>query len=668
MKKNILLSAFLFMSASLWAQNDTTAGGFPAEPQSSRTASYKIDAKLDVAAKVITATETLTWRNNTNDTVNELMFHTYLNAFKNSQSTYFLERNEPFTDTVPSSDWGYIDIQRMVTSDGAMLLPDLHYVQPDDHNSADQTVMMVKLEEPVLPGKEIELSITFLSKLPRIIERSGYERDDFYMVGQWFPKIGVYEPAGMRGRKTSGWNCHQYHYHSEFYADFGNYDVSINVPKDFRVGATGLLVKDFTSEGETHTYVFHAEDVIDFAWAASPRFLIRVDRFNGKGIRVLYMPEHHGAQIDRYIAALKNAMEFMEQKVGEYAYPSITVVDVPFYAENCAAMEYPMLFTTSTIRHLPSNIPVPERIVVHEFVHNYFQAVVATNEFEEAWLDEGMASFFESEIMDKYYPNGSLVNMMGFPVKVSDYYRTTYTQWSNPAISVIDNYSWKYPTHTYDLMAYAKPMVMLESLKGMMGEDLYYQAIRDYYNKWKFQHPCSGDFINCVNKVAASSNASLGQKDYTWFFTSMLSTDEVCDYKITSIKNESQTSGIKGFFDDGFSKVFKNDSEETKEYRSSVFVQRMGTMVMPVELLVTFDNGDTQTFNWDGRGRCKEFAVVSFHKIVSAQIDPENKNYCDINFVNNSYSINSVTSPAWKYTVKFLFWLENLFQSIAFFA
>ena len=650
MKKNIIISALMLMTAGVQAQ------------------SYDITAKLDVDAKVITATETLVWRNNTNDTVNELMFHTYLNAFKNSQSTYFVERNIPFTDTVPSSDWGYIDIQRMVTSDGEPLLQDLHYVQPDDRNSADQTVMMVKLSEPILPGKEITLNITFLSKLPRIVARTGYERGDFYMVGQWFPKIGVYEPAGMRGRKTSGWNCHQYHYNSEFYADFGTYDVSITVPEKYRVGATGILLKESTDVDGNRTYVFHADSVIDFAWAASPRFMIMNDTWKGKGIRLLYMPEH-GGEAERYIAALKNAMEFMEEKVGEYAYPSITVVDMPFYAaERAGAMEYPMFFTTATVRHLPSNFRISEQAVVHEFAHNYFQSVVATNEFEEAWLDEGMAAFFESEIMDKYYGDGSMVNAFGLPVGVSEYYRSNYTQWPNPAIATIDNYSWKYPTHTYSLMAYSKPMVMLKSVKGMMGEDLYYQAIRDYYSRWKFKHPCTGDFVNCINKAAATSADPDVQKGYTWFFNSMLTTDEVCDYKVTSIKNESLLSGIKGFFDDGFGKIFKNDSEETRQYRSSVFVQRMGTMVMPVEVLVTFENGDTQTFKWDGRGRCKEFAIASSQKVVSAQIDPENKNYCDINFVNNSYSIESVSSPAWKYTVKFLFWLENLFQSIAFFA
>ncbi len=668
MKKNILISAIFLMSTAALAQDQDLQTDFQSEPaRSSRIASYEINAKLDVDAKMITATQTLLWRNTTNDTVRELMFHTYLNAFKNSQSTYFVERNQPFTDTVPSSDWGYIDIQRMVTSDGDLLLPDLHYVQPDDRNTADQTVMMVKLSNPILPGKEISLSITFVSKLPRIVARSGYERGDFYMVGQWFPKIGVYEPAGMRGRRYGGWNCHQYHYNSEFYADFGTYDVSLTVPEKFIVGATGVLLKDYTDVDGSHTYVFHADDVIDFAWAASPRFVSMTDSWKGKGIRLLYLPEH-GGQAERYISALKNAMEFMEQNVGEYAYPSITIIDVPFYATGAAAMEYPMLFTTATLRHMPSNFRLPEQIVVHEFAHNYFQSVVATNEFEEAWLDEGMASFFESEIMDKYYGNGSMVNAFGLPINVSEYYRTTYTQWQNPAIGVIDNYCWKYPTYTYEFMAYAKPMVMLKSLKGMMGEDLFYTAMKDYYKKWQFQHPCTGDFVNCVNKAAATSSNPEIQKGYTWYFNSMLKTDEVCDYKVTSIKNESSVNGIKGFFDDGFGKIFKNDNEESREYKSSVFVQRMGTMVMPVEVLVTFENGDTQKLTWDGRGRCKEFVVTSSQKVVSAQIDPEGKNYCDINLVNNSYSLESVTSPAWKYTVKFLFWIENLFQSIAFFA
>ncbi|MCQ2973180.1 MAG: M1 family metallopeptidase [Bacteroidales bacterium] len=669
MKKYILVSALLAVSIPALAQNDTLLLEDSFSPtHSNNCASYNITAKLDAEAKVVSGTEIITWKNTSNDTINELMFHTYLNAFKNTQSTFFQEslaEGEISINEIGESDWGYIDIQRMVIVDGDPLLQDLKYVQPDDKNTADQTVMSVALPNPILPGQEIKLLVNFLSKLPRIITRTGFERGDFYMVGQWFPKIGVYEPAGMRGRKEGGWNCHQFHAHSEFYSDFGNYDVTITVPESFKVASTGVLQKEFTDTEGFRTFIYQANDIIDFAWSASPRFLVMNDTWKGKGIKLYYMPEH-GGQAERYVQAVKNAMEYMESNVGEYVYPQITMVDVPYYAEKSAGMEYPMFFTVSTFRHMPSGIKSPEQYTIHEFVHNYFQAVVATNEFEEAWLDEGFTSFYECEIMDKYY--GSYFNMFGYKVDDSEMMRTLYTQWSNPAISIVDNYCWKYPTHTYEMLSYSKPMVMLKSLKGLMGEENFKLAIQNYYRKWKFNHPCGQDLLNCVNNVAQNNSKNDELKDYTWFFNSLLRTDEVCDYKLTSIKNTLVEGGIQGFFDNGITKIFQKGEQTEKQYKSSVFVQRMGTMVVPIEVLVTLENGDTQKFNWDGRGRCKEFVINGNQKVISAQIDPENKIYCDIDLVNNSYSLEANTSPAWKYATKFLFWVENLFQTIAFLA
>ena len=133
----------------------------------------------------------------------------FLNAFKNSKSTYFAESQMNtgvnLAEGMGACEMGYIDILRMAIVDGMPLTQDLKYVQPDDGNADDQTVMQVGLPEPLLPGQEIKLSISFLSKLPRIVSRTGYERGDFYLVGQWFPKIGVYEPKGMRQRRSSGW-------------------------------------------------------------------------------------------------------------------------------------------------------------------------------------------------------------------------------------------------------------------------------------------------------------------------------------------------------------------------------------------------------------------------------------------------------------------------------
>ncbi|MCQ2251028.1 MAG: M1 family metallopeptidase [Bacteroidales bacterium] len=638
--------------------------------QTEQVASYKIEATLDADAKCVSGTEILTWKNTSSDTISELMFHTYLNAFKNSKSTYFIESQmntgRNLGESLSKSEMGYIDINRMVVVDGEPLTQDLKYVQPDDNNADDQTVMSVKLSKPVLPGQEIKLGISFFSKLPKIISRTGYERGDFFLVGQWFPKIGVYEPKGMRQRRNSGWNCHQFHYNSEFYADFGTYDVTITVPEKFKVGATGVETYEATSTDGTKTYKFFANDVVDFAWTASPRFQVMTDTYNSKGVKLMYLPEHSG-EVKRYMQAAKNAIEYMQNNVGEYPYSQVTIVDCPYYAEAAAGMEYPMFITVGTFKNIPNGIRNTEEYVVHEFIHNYFMATVATNEFEEAWLDEGFTSFYEAEVMDYYYGDGSLYNFMGFKVNSSEMHRTSYTQSYNPAIAPIENFVWKYPTYTYGMLVYSKACTMMQTLKGLMGADHFRTAMKNYFEKYKFKHPSGRDFVSVINQeVAAMGDPALGN-DLNWFFDSMLRSDQVCDYKLTKIVNRTLSNTEHGFFDNGLTKLFL-DRDSTAETRSSIFVQRMGTMVMPVEVLVLYETATTETLRWDGRGRCKEFVVQGTSPVVSAQIDPERKIACDIDYLNNSVQLEGAQNPIWKYATKFLFWLENIFQTVAFFA
>ena len=148
----------------------------------------------------------------------------------------------------------------------------------------------------------------------------------------------------------------------------------------------------------------------------------------------------------------------------------------------------------------------------------------------------------------------------------------------------------------------------------------------------------------------------------------MVRTDQVCDYKLTKIVNRPINNTAHGFFDNGLEKILSRGDSTDIKIKSSVYVQRMGTMVMPVDILVTFDNGDQQLYFWNGKGRCHEISVTGPNKIVSAQIDPENKIACDINMSNNAITDESATKPLWKYTVNFLFWLQNLFQTVTFFA
>src|SRR5579864_7624085 len=210
-----------------------------AEPVRPPVVEYTIRASLDERSNVVEGRERIVWRNPSDDPVSELRFHLYLNAFKNNRSTFMRESGGQLRgDRVHEEpeDWGYVDVESLRASDGRDLKPGARSVQPDGNDPSDETVLAVPLPSPVPPHGEITVDVAFRSKLPRVFARTGFVRD-FHLVGQWFPKLGVYEPAGMRGRTAGGWNCHAFHADSEVYADFGDYDVTLDVPSRFVVGA-----------------------------------------------------------------------------------------------------------------------------------------------------------------------------------------------------------------------------------------------------------------------------------------------------------------------------------------------------------------------------------------------------------------------------------------------
>ena len=226
---------------------------------------YRIKAKLVPEEKAVIGYEILTWLNNSDTPVSELQFHLYLNAFKNNRSTFLKERGGISQNIKPDKqNWGYNEIRKIKIKNGADLTSAVEYIQPDDGNKDDQTVMRVLLPEPVLPHKKIILEIEFDAKLPTIFTRAGFE-NDFCMASQWFPKIGVLQEGK--------WNCHQYHRSSEFFADFGVYEVEITVPEEYVVGATGKRVNEVNNQDGTKTYIYYQEDIHDFAWTACPDFV-----------------------------------------------------------------------------------------------------------------------------------------------------------------------------------------------------------------------------------------------------------------------------------------------------------------------------------------------------------------------------------------------------------
>jgi len=651
-----------FLSAILFSGMLKAQIIFP-QPLSQRVAGYNISVKLDVDKKVLDGNEILHWKNYSQDEVKELQFHLYLNAFKNTNSTFIKESGGQLRrigfDTKEEKSWGYIDILSMKRSGGENLTNKIKFIQPDDNNKDDQTVISISLGKPVRPNEEIQLEINFKSKLPRVFARTGFA-GDYFLVGQWFPKIGVYEYPGIRYAEKGQWNCHQFHSNSEFYADFAVYDVNITLPSKYIVGAVGTLQSKTNNSDGTSTHHYRAEDVIDFAWTASPYFKVVNDQWQNVKIKLMLQPEHFD-QAERHIRALKSSLEYFDQNLGKYPYTTITVVDPPLIGMGSLGMEYPTFITSGTLWKLPEGIRIPEIVTVHEFGHNYFMAMLATNEFEEAFLDEGFNQYYETRIMDKYYGDkNSLVDICGYHAGDFEYTRQGYVGMKNPKLAEIYRKTWEYTAGGYGSFTYDKTAVMLKTLEGLVTLPTMNEIMKTYFERWKFKHPCVKDFIAIVNEVVIKNHGRKFGDNMNWFFDEVLYGSDVCDYKLASISNQ-EVNGPMGIYDSaGVKKTFKQIENGKSHYKSEVVVYRMGEVKLLVEVLIHFENGKEILEKWNGQARTAEFKYEGQSKVVWAKVDPENKIPLDVNLVNNSLTTEPESGVFVKYATKFLFWMENV--------
>src|SRR5215469_14829113 len=375
------------------------------QPLSTRVVNYQIDARLDAAKKTIDATEWLTYKNLTGQPQQTFPFHLYLNAFQ-PKSTFMTEVHLYGTRGMNAgSGWdpkhyGAITVTKFEVEGMGDVTDKMQFIQPDDHNADDRTVMQVTLPKPIAPGASVQFRMVFHDVMPEVVARTGYKRD-FFMVGQWFRKVGAWG--------HNAWNCHQFHATTEFFSDFGTYDVRITLPQNEVVGAGGDLISTNNNADGTKSLVFHSEDVIDFSWTAYPHFIDVEDSWTGSAgtvkLHVLMSPGHM-ASAPRYIKVLKGAMTLFDKWYGPYPYDRLTVVDPPEGALAAGGMEYPTLITAGTGPDLvtPKGLLTPEVVTEHEFGHQYWYAMVATNEFEDAWMDEGINSFsFNDTVATEIY-------------------------------------------------------------------------------------------------------------------------------------------------------------------------------------------------------------------------------------------------------------------------
>jgi Peptidase family M1 domain len=615
-------------------------------PLSTRLVAYEIGAKLDPQNHKIAASETLTYKNLTGQPQQTFPFHLYLNAFQ-PQSTFMTETRLYGTrGTDPDSGWddkhrGSITVTKFEVEGMGDLTAKMEFIQPDDHNTNDRTVFQVALPKAIAPGESVKFLIAFDDVLPEVVERTGYKRD-FNMVGQWFPKVGVWW--------KNAWNCHQFHATTEFFADFGTFDVHLTVPQNEIVGAGGDLVSSTNNPDGTKTLVYHSEDVHDFSWTASPSFTVVEDSWTGSAGTVqihMLMSPGDMPTAPRYMKALKGTLELFDKWYGPYPYDRITVVDPPHGGGDAGGMEYPTLITAGTSWNMPAGALFPEIVVEHEFGHQYWYGMVATNEFEEAWLDEGINSYTEAKVMNALYGDGT--SGLNFPfaqLGETELQRVSYLTARNS--DPLTRKAWQfYGSGSYGGVTYGKTATVLLTLEKIIGEDTMRQALHTYFMRYRFTHPTGEDFLKTIEEVSG--------KDLRWYFDQAVYGTNVLDYQVIGVHSDRL---------DWYEKK-KDDAKDSQVYRTYVSVYRYGDFIFPVELKVTFENNDIATERWDGRDRWIRYTYDRRSKVKSAEINPGSKILLDRNFFNDSHVVEPDPRAKYKMRNLWLFAEEWLAQLIA---
>jgi hypothetical protein len=570
-------------------------------------ASYAIDVTLDAEAKTLAGHETIRYVNATDRPMPDLVFHLYLNAFAGRDTLFMREGGAAHRGYGWDADRaGWIEVTEMRQSDGTLLAWE---------EIEDGTLARADLPEPILPGEAVEIEVAFTAQLPRVFARTGYA-GDFFMVGQWFPKLGVWE--------ADGWNAYPFHANAEFYADFGTYDVAITLPEGYVTGATGLPMSTVLNGDGTQTARYRAEGVIDFAWTASPEFEAKTRMVDGVELVYLYLPGHEWT-VARALDAAAAAVRHFGAWYAPYPYPRLTLVDVPDDAPGAGGMEYPMLITAGAMNltglpGLEGSIDRSlEAVVIHEAGHQWWQSTVAFNEAEEPWLDEGFTEYSAVRLLSRLYgEDTSALDSELVRLGFLDARRVEYLL--NPRVTMYGR-AWDFETYDYVVAAYSKPTLALLTLERTLGSETMLDVMHTFYQTYRFGHPGTEEFRAVAERVSG--------EDLAWFFDGLVYGDGVVNYTV-------------GDLDAG-----------------SVTAIREGDLAVPTEVLVTFADGSTVVEPWDGRNALVTFSYPGRPPVRSAEVDPARKVLVDLQWGDNGLSRRIYVSPWLALVTRLVYYLQE---------
>lgn len=591
MKKNIIL-LFLFLGSFLLA----------AQPVDyfQQDVAYQINVELFPQTKMLKGTQHFTYTNHSKTALDFIWFHLYPNAFKDETTPFAKQQvreKKTFYSLSDSSMRGWMNADFYI--DGKKLTTELKADAIDE--------IKVWLPKPLQSGESLTMEIPFEVKLPYIFSRIGFA-GNFFSITQWYPKVVVFDKYG--------WHPDSYLDSGEFYGEYGTFDVSFTLPKNYVMDATGLIEnnpeeqqfmdslvveyknyltlsdsdrvayrlslpgkrKELLDYNHKKTVRYLADHVQDFAMFCSEDASVD-KKVSGDGVvsYVLIQPMN----LDGWKNAATYALETVAsygKLVGKYPHPKASVVDGALSAGG--GMEYPMI-TVISAPDFPGG-HLLEDVIVHEVGHNWFQGILGSNERANAWMDEGINSYYESLTLENKYgfdksflsdpdsiPIPFVKNLIR-PIGVREYFKVALDIPTWTGIDLPNNLR----AEEYDLggntsILYQKTAFTMYSLKWYLGEERFNNMMQTYFEKWKFKHPYPEDFYN-------NAKATTGE-DLTWFFDQYMNSVKNNDFVIQSVDEKKTNNG----------------------YETTIKVKNKGDMMMPAPVYLTTVNSEEFSARWD---------------------------------------------------------------------
>jgi hypothetical protein len=598
----------------------SSAGPAPESPdRATPVASYTLNARLDEVSHSVKGEGTLIWRNTSRASTSELYFHLYLNAFEHARTLFNRSAFTRARSGRSTRRWGKITLSRLVARElgGVDLLPSLEPHTPGD--ALDATDRRLPLPRPVAPGESLTLELSWEAVLPDIVERTGVSRD-FHFVAQWFPKIARLEPDGS-------WAHFPFHPHAEFYADFGDYDVTLDVPEGMVVGATGRRVSESAEAGRRRLRQ-RADSVHDFAWVAWPAFERREERIGDVDVHVLY-PPGHGLNAERTLVAVRFSLPFFGAAYGRYPYPDLTVVHPPPFAAAAGGMEYPTLITTGGPWHQPFWSRATELVTLHELGHQWFYGLIATHEPRWPFLDEGLNSYAETLASEALFGASSASDLPGLELSATALHRAGMlldvhdAPIARPAADFVDFVE-------LGGLVYSRTALLFRTLGNVYGKPRLARALALYAERFRFQHPSPDDLLQTLEEELGRDAVDNARGALFHGRGVNYSVRDVRSVRLREPANPAsdatRTAAAGGA-----------PAIATSGFESRVVIHREGELRFPVRIVLTTSNGEHIERHWDGRGRDEVILHTGEHPVSAVRVDPDDAILIDENLLDNAW-------------------------------